>query len=435
MTTTTNKLKSGAIAFGDQMVVSAGTFLTLVMVSRNCSAVDVGIFSLTWTIVSLVRTVQERLIAAPFIAFTYQPSFDRPTFRGSSIFHQLCFATVCTLIIIFVSITLSAVGLQSSPFILGSSLAVALFLNLLRDHMRAISYTDFTFLRLLVLDSVIVATQLGGLLLLSTLNRFSIISANLVIGISCLVPVLLWLRRIRTTFEIDSELVMPDWKHNWRYSRWLVGGRIIGIAPIIAIPWLIALFEGKAGTGAYAVCSSLVGLSMMFVQGTNNMFQPRTVLEFQKNGVRGMVKVLVESILVVSSVLTCVSVLFWFLGGNLLSYYGSSYSGFGYLAFLLSISTLIISISCMMGNGLVALNRPQEIFWGEVACCVVGIVAAFSLIPSHGLYGAGYSSILGSLAATVVTTMTLVFSLTAYDQESVAYPVPIIPVTEEMRGV
>jgi O-antigen/teichoic acid export membrane protein len=227
----------------------------------------------------------------------------------------------------------------------------------------------------------------------------------------------MWFRQFRTSFSFDRKLIASDWIHNWKYSRWLVGGRTIGIAPIIAIPWLIAFFQGEEGTGIYAVCSSVVGLSMMFVTGVNNLYQPKTVLEFQKNGVRGMTSVVIESVFIVSIVLTIISVIFWFFGDQVLRYYGANYAQYGYLAFLLSVSTLIISISGMAGNGLVALGKAKELFWGEVSYCVVTIVAAIILVPSHGLVGVGYSWILGSLTATTVTTIALIQSLHTHQQQ------------------
>jgi O-antigen/teichoic acid export membrane protein len=428
-------VKNGVLALGDQMVVSAGTFLTVMMVSRNCSAYEVGVFSLTWTVIAVLRTVQERLIAAPFLAFTYQPLFNRTTYRGSSIAHQICFAGISSLIIAIIALCSPIFGAGSYETELGLSLAVALFFNLARDQMRALSYTDFSFFRLLLLDSLVVGSQLLGLVLLSWSLRFSLISTNIILGIACIAPLCIWLRQIWNTFEINRKWVGCDWNHNWNYARWLVGGRLIGIAPIVAIPWLIAYFQGEEGTGIYAVCSSLVGLSMMFVTGVNNMFQPRTVLEFQKNGVSGMLASLFSSITLMIGVLSIVSLSFWFVGDRLLATYGQSYAQYSFLAFLLSISILIVSISCLLNNGLVALNQSRAQFWSEVSHCIGAVVFAFFLIPTYGLIGAAYASIIGSTAATIVSLITLALGVLAHNQTSTLNHLPHIQAIDDVRGI
>ncbi|MCY2974487.1 MAG: polysaccharide biosynthesis C-terminal domain-containing protein [Planctomycetota bacterium] len=428
-------VKNGVLAIGDQMVVSAGTFLTVMIVSRNCTAFEVGVFSLTWTVIAVLRTVQERLIAAPFLAFTYQPRFNRTTYRGSSIAHQLCFAGFSSGVVAIVALCLPIFSGRIHESALGLSLAVALFFNLARDQMRALSYTDFSFFRLLLLDSLVVGSQLVGLLLLSWSQRFSLINTNIILGIACIAPLVIWLRQIRSTFEINREWVNFDWFHNWNYARWLVGGRLIGIAPIVAVPWLIAYFRGEEGTGIYAVCSSLVGLSMMFVTGVNNMFQPRTVLEFQKNGLGGMLASLFSSITLMIVVLSIVSLAFWFVGDRLLSTYGQNYAQYSFIAFLLSISILIVSVSCSLGNGLVALNQSRALFWSEVSHCVGAVAFAFILIPSYGLHGAAYASIVGSAAATIVSMITLTLGVLAYKQSSALQHLPVLPAIDEIRRI
>ena len=411
-----NRLKNSLLAIADQIVVSAGTFLSVMMVCRNCSNADFGIFILAWTIIQFLRTVQERMIAAPYLVFAFRPGFERKSYRGSSITHQAFFAVLSSCIALVVSIAAWILGYGFFWF--GVSLAVALLFNLARDEMRAISYTDFAFLRLLILDVTVVATQLLGLLLLSWFGMFSLISANLMIGFGCISPFAVWLWLTKSKFSFESNAIVADWYHNWTYSRWLVGSRVLGIAPTIFVPWLIALYEGEEGTGVFGVCGSLVGVSLMFVTGINNLFQPRTVLELQRNGIRGMLTTIAESIVVICIGLVCLSTLFLFYGGDLLAIFGSQYTPFGFLTFLLSTSTLVVSVSTMFANGLAALKMSRDFFWGEVSCCIVSIVSAIVLVPSHGLNGAAYATILGGFAATVVIGMTLARGVRLYDLHS-----------------
>lgn len=446
MIDTKKKVKQGVVAFADQVVVSSSTFMTMLLVARNSSEFDVGVFALAWTTISFLRTVQERIIAAPFLAFTYQPDFQRPTFRGSSIAHQIGFAIVASALVFLGSFVFWILKGDSRGLLFGLSIAVTLPFHLIRDQMRAISCADFAYSRLLVLDVAIVSCQMLGLLVLSWLGIFQLPAANLVLGFACVAPIVFWLVVIRKSYSFEIGFVKSDWKHNWRYSRWLVVARVLGIAPILIIPWLIAFILSERDAGVFAVCASLVGVSLMFVTGANNMFLPRTVHELHHRGMRSMLISVGEAMTVIFTVLTCVSIVFWFFGGTLLSIYDDEemvgispveayrYKDFGVLAFLLSVSTLAVSVSTIFGNGLTALRKARDFFWGEVSCCVVSIVAAVLLIPICGLNGAAFSQILGGLTATVVTGLTLFRGVRAYSGHSCLTISTVRSIADEARG-
>ncbi|MCY2983207.1 MAG: polysaccharide biosynthesis C-terminal domain-containing protein [Planctomycetota bacterium] len=400
------------------MIVSAGTFLSTMLICRNCSDADFGIFSLAWTIIAFLRTIQERMIAAPFLAFTFRPTFNRTSFRGSTLAHQAVFSTASTFLVFTAVVVVRMLGFDGGHFWFGLSLALALWSTLGRDQMRYVSFTDFAIFRLLLLDLLVVALQLIGLVVLIRTEVFSIFLANLVLAFGCLLPIVAWLWMTRRTYDIDHEAVALDWHHNWNYARWLVLARIFGIAPVVVIPWLIFSFEGDTGNGVFGACTSLVGVSLMFVQGANNLFQPRTILELQKNGIRGLLTAVGESTGVICVGLFCISIGFLFFGNNLLAILGTQYVGFGFLTFLLSVSTLVLSISTMLSNGLAALKKSKDFFWGEVSYCIVSIASALVLIPSQGLNGAAYAMILGGLAVTIVTAIKLADGVYNYAAES-----------------
>ena len=412
------RLKNGFLAIADQIVVSAGTFLSTMLICRNCSDADFGVFSLAWTIIAFLRTIQERMIASPFLAFTFRPAFNRTSFRGSTLAHQAIFSAASTVLVFIAAVAVRVLGFDGGHFLFGLSLGLALWSTLGRDQMRYVSFTDFAMLRLLILDVVVVLSQLIGLVVLIRTDVFSLSVANLVLSFGCLLPIAAWLWMTRSTYVIDNEAVVQDWHHNWSYARWLVVARVFGIAPVVVIPWLIFSFEGDAGTGVFGACTSLVGVSLMFVQGANNLFQPRTMLELQKNGIRGLLTAIGESTGVICAGLICISTVFFFFGNNLLVILGTQYVGFGFLTFLLSVSTLVISISTMLSNGLAALKKSKDFFWGEVSYCVVSIVSALVLIPSQGLNGAAYAMILGGLAVTIVTAVRLADGVHNYVAES-----------------
>ena len=102
--------------------------------------------------------------------------------------------------------------------------------------------------------------------------------------------------------------------------------------------------------------------------------------------------------------------------------FGPSYGAYGHIAFLLSLSTLSVSFSVLFGNGLAALGNSRQYFWGEFACCFVAVGSAAVLIPWWGLAGAAQALILGGIAASLVTGLTLLSAISHYRATAPAYP-------------
>ncbi len=408
----------------DQAVVSGCTFFTIYLVSGQCSKAELGAFALAATIVNFIRTVQERVIAAPYLAFAYKPGFDRNSYRGSSFVHQ----GILAIAVAAIAITVLAIewwfGLANPPLAIVASLALTIPLLMVRDQIRAISAANFEFSTQLVLDIAIGVLQFVVFFCLAISNRFTISNVYVAMGLACLIPSVIWLGLHRQSLEIDLTKIASDWRHNWRYSRWLVAARAIGILGYSIVPWMVAYYLNEAATGEFAVCSSLVGISLMFVTGLNNYFQPRTIREFHRSGVAGLRLSLIESIAIVSGILVAISLGFALFGNSIVGLFGKGYGNYGYIAFLLSISTLTVSFSVMFGNGLAALGNSRHYFWGEFACCAVSVSSAVILIPLWGLAGAAESLILGGLASSIVTGINLARAISLYKPTSLS-PVSI----------
>ena len=85
-------------------------------------------------------------------------------------------------------------------------------------------------------------------------------------------------------------------------------------------------------------------------------------------------------------------------------------------------------------NGLTALKNAKDFFWGEISCCVTSIFAAVFLIPIYGLNGAAVSHILGGLAATVVTGLTLLRGVRSHQSHSCLTISRVGSIADKARG-
>ncbi len=63
-------LSSGALSILDQAIVSGTSFVTAVIINRTVSAVEVGIYYVTLSIVIIALGVQENAIVAPYVIYS-----------------------------------------------------------------------------------------------------------------------------------------------------------------------------------------------------------------------------------------------------------------------------------------------------------------------------------------------------------------------------
>ena len=396
------------LALVDQGVVSATSFLTLAIIAHNCTQADVGFFHLAWTIVSFVRTVQERTLGAPYLTFVHRIDQNPQTLLGSSLVHQGIFGICCAVVLGIASFAIGGVPklVALSPVFL--ALVFSIPFILLRDHVRAVCSAHFQYRVALAVDISAAILQVGGVMALAQLGRLTITSVAVLLGAACIFPTIVWLHLRPQPYEIRWDGVLSDWRQNWSYAKWVVAARSIAISGNNSVPWIVLFTMDEASAGAFGIATGLVGLSQMFIMGANNFFQPRTVRSMHEEGVRKMSRTVLDAIVVLGVVLFLGTILFAVAGGPLLGLiYGDQYSVYGSVTFLLSVSMLTVSVSIACGNGLAALGKPKGYLLGELAYCIVSVSGALLLIPRFGLNGAGAALAIGGFAASLVTAAVL----------------------------
>lgn len=402
------ELRLGSLSLLDQIVVSATNFLTMALVARTCSAAEVGVFALVRSVLDYARTIQERMLAAPYLVFAQEDDRDQQTLLGSNLVHQGFFAAAGVILVLLAGYVVGRTGNPPGAAPVMIALAVGLPGMLFRDQLRAICGAHFRFDQGLRLDLWAGIGQLGLIGGLAACQKLNPLTAIAALGVACVVPVIIGLRSTPVVAKISRERLLPDWIATWDFARWLLLARAIGIGGFFLIPWMVAWRLDAAATGTYAACASLVGLSLMFVMGVNNYFQPRTVRAYREQGTAGMLRIIRNTILVLGLFLACVCVGFWFLGGWLLGLvYHPRYVEAGGIAFWLSVSTLAVSVSIACGNGLAALRAPKSFVWGEFSYLLVSVGLAWKLIPLYQLHGAAWALVGGGIAASLVTSLTL----------------------------
>ena len=120
--------------------------------------------------------------------------------------------------------------------------------------------------------------------MLSRQGWFSAAAVYGVMGGACAVAGVYWWLLDRQPIRFSRTRCYADWARNWSFGRWALMSQVTGLA-FYVLPWLLAGVHGAAATGELAACSTLVGLSSLFVIGLNNFLMPKAARAFA-NGER-----------------------------------------------------------------------------------------------------------------------------------------------------
>jgi O-antigen/teichoic acid export membrane protein len=400
------KLTQGFLALVDQGFVSLNTFLTLILVAKLGGQSAVNLYVLAWSILNVARVLQERMIGAPYVVFAHQDARDQQSFLGSSLIQQAIFSSA-TLVLFGL---LSAVTARTNWLAMPDGMAVCLAtiaiagpMILLRDHLRVICCAHFKYPTAVFLSGSALLIQLAlivGVFLLGWLNAPFVFAA---MGVASLLPAIVWFAARSQPFRLERQQATADWKTTFQYSRWLVAARVFPTVASCLLPFIALWMIDADASGAFGSCMTLANVSLIFVYGANNFFQPRAVKAFNQQGKKALCAILLESALFFGVVLSVLCGVYFLLGGQLLTIMlTEEFSEFGHVVGILGIYALIVSFSIVAGNGMAALGQPQGLFAGEVAFSIVTIVLAVLLCGSMGIAGVAWALVGGGCVATVI---------------------------------
>ncbi|MEM7478034.1 MAG: lipopolysaccharide biosynthesis protein [Planctomycetota bacterium] len=396
------------LALADQAFVSSNTFLTVVLIAKFALRVDFNLFVLGFSIFAFFKVAFDRSLSAPYAFFSNQPEREQAPFLGSSLIHCLVLALGSCLLMQVCAVTVPLFA--SLP---GISATLAVFgliapMMLLRDFLRATSAANFRFGFALLLSVAAMAFQVSGLLVLYYLDSLSIHCILACVGLANLLPSILWFAMRPIPIEFRWGQVWNDWKSTFDYSKWLLLARIFPSAASSLLPWIILWILGEDAAGAFAACSSLANISMMFVYGAISFLQPRAVQALYASGRQGLARVLGYAALLFTITLSVLCVVLYFAGSWLLAtLYRPAFSAHDTLVMLLALHVLLVSYSVVAGIGIASFEKTKCILWGELSYALVAVAATFVFADFMGLAGAGIALCMASSISTLISWIVL----------------------------
>ena len=393
------RLPHGVLSIADQMVASATTFATGAVIGRICSKEEFGFYTIGFSLVTLLMTVQASLIATPFmIRFPRLADDEARQFAGSSLAHQATFAGVTALATLVFGLCFSLRNAATGHIFV--ALGVALAFLLLRDYIRQTCFARLAYGRALALDIVLALLQFGGLAALYVANALHTWSAFLVLGLACLITAVHWHASTRGERIVSRAAAVADLMDSWSTGKWLLASGLVWSVSMNLYAWLVAGFHGAATAGAWAAALGVMTLINPLMLGVQNYLGPR-IMHARASGLDNLRRVVIRSGAAFCCLLLAFTATMAFAGGTLVTtIYGAKYAGSGPLVVLLSLNAAVLTIGFAVSRGLFALECARIDFFVNFAALACFLVVGVALVRTAGPFGAA----LGQLAANTLAT-------------------------------
>ena len=392
-----------ALAVTDQVVVSATSFLTMVMIGRWTDPKQLGAYAIGYSVLASILAIQESLISLPYSIQRLRPLGTPAEFAGSSLAQSWLLSAVGVAALIVGALGLSASGGWPELATLTWVLAAVTPFALLREFGRRFAFARLQVAHALTLDVTVAAVQLGLLVYLGWDGRMSAVTACGVLGLSCGLAAIGWLIIARADFSILLRQIRPTIRHNWRLGKWLFLAQITVQIQQYITYWILAVVAGAAVTGVYAACMTVVSFANPIVTGFRNVLTPRLVLAWSTEGGEGLKRQTIQVSLVLAAITSvfCLAVLF--AGEEVMHflYHGKEYAGHGQIVSILALAMLAAAAGMPASNALASMERPRAIVAVGAMGALVTMLLVWSLLTKWGLLGAAYGFLAGNVFGSV----------------------------------
>ena len=388
--------KLGSLAILGQCFYTGTNFLTAVLVGRWGGAVDLGEYSLAFSIAMILYALQRAILIAPFVVIKNKfDSEKQEEIRGSIVACTVLFAAAGMSVMLAIGYTLNLT--------IAYALAFTLFAGLLRELVRQLAIAELSFLRSLVIDVTASVIQLTMIVAVSfTTGAIQAEFAIICIGVACAVVAAGAIFHCRSEYTFRRHSFLGDLALLWPVGRWVGVSQMLATAQAFLMPWIMALCHSIELAGIYAACWTLVQFVSPAIEAIGNVLNSALAFSVeQRNWAEMRSRVLTTSV-IFAAIMGGVLILAVIFGhAALLKIYGTDFANHSQILIVLAISAAISSLGFPMAKLLIHLGYAAHNFGIVLVTLIASAIAALILLPSIGVSGAAWALVLGATVATL----------------------------------
>jgi O-antigen/teichoic acid export membrane protein len=391
--------RGATLTLADQLVSSASNFALGVLIARAGGANALGAFGIAFVLWLAVVGVNRALVTEPMTVGGSTEEADAQLVEG--LLASLILGVVVAVVLALVAGVLLLLGVRAVAVV---ALVPWIPSLLAQDYCRLMAFRLQRPGQALISDVVFAAAQGVATVGLYVLDERSVPAFLAAWGIGASVGAVVGLVMLGTRMNRCRGGVV-HLRQLWPRSRWFLAEFGTAFPASQGYLLLLPLLLGTAEFGLYRAGASLIGPVVVFFLAGGNVGLPECVRRLRRDGMVGLhayAQRLTASV-VALTVAYCGAVAV--LASPVLRLtYGDEFTGAAVITRLVAIDYVIAAIGFGFGMAMKAAGQMRRLWAIRAASAAISVAAVTVLAKSFGLTGAGWATVVTSLAYTAGVT-------------------------------
>ncbi|HEY8748828.1 MAG TPA: hypothetical protein VIM11_12685 [Tepidisphaeraceae bacterium] len=418
-------------AVGDQALIAASNFATMICVAQALGLERFGRFTLVYSALLFANIFQVSLITQPHnVLGTGREGEDYRRYTTSTLFCQLL------LIAIEAALALGAAGTAFYNHWPALHLLISLIPAIagwqMQEFVRRIMYTEGRYFHVFWNDMLSYGGQAIVIGALQLLNRFHIggrdnwltgVSAMYVLAVTSAIAAAVGLWQIRGSLTPRTDL--SALRLNWTYGKWLAGSELLTWCSSIHMYLYVAgATLGLAASGQLKSAQVLFGPTRIIAYYLDTVLPIRFARKLASSGAGALGAQLKQVLARIALPLTVFCLGVALMAKPLLRFtFGKDFSGASTLLMLYSAYALMTYLQMIITAALRAQRTTHLVFYASVVALVVALPTSLLLMPLLQVNGILIAMIGGVVAATVICLIASIRNVSAPGLTGGGFPV------------
>lgn len=422
------------LAIVERALLGVVTFIVTMLLGRWGGPAELALFVKFYPLVFIAIAFQESLVIVPYMVYwtNHAEGDERRRYLGSVLWHSLLLSAAIAGGLSIGAAAFVAAGFEQ--FALATLLlALACPCVLLREFARRVVYAERKTDVAVAISGGVGACQLGvmGALCLFAGGRLTATVAFVALAVSSVIGGGAWLALNRRQIQMRGAAIKESFRQNWTLGGWSLGTQISEIVALYMYPWLLALVVDERTVGVYAACAVLGAILLPLHIALSNVLVPEMVHVQQQSGSQATRRLTRQATLALGGIMVAFCAVVAMLSGHLVPWvYGDKFAGVAGTAATLvvvALSQLAAGAALPAARALLVFNRPQAIFYSQLAGIVVSIALGMPMIVQWGIVGAAYASLAGAVARAALVAWNYQQAVAGAPVESRREPYRAVP--------
>ncbi len=395
--------RQGYWAAADQGIISLANFIAAIYLARAVDPTEFGVYAVGFLMTRFVRAIQDGLVVQPLNALG--AVLDQGAFQEYAANTGLIQTALAGLS------AAAAAGVGWALTVTGNDVAgptaFALWFVLLtwqlQEFIRRAFYTRSEVPKAALNTALASAMRLGVLWWWGSHSTLSGKAGLDAIGWGAVAAVLLGLWQARGYWAWRNIHPWETFRKNWAFGGWIMGGSLANWVAAELYPLLAAGLISFAAAGAYRALQNLVAPVHVLLRATDTFFTPRAARVFDRDGYRGLNRILKIIYLVAGVPIATLLVAAGLFSEPLLTLlYGDTYLAYSGGLLLMAIYYGLWYLYWPLQTAFKAIRKTQPIFTANIAAIVTMFTLGVWAIRQWGVYGAIAGQALNALVIAVI---------------------------------